>query len=333
MKYFLLFLIVFSYFLQSKCEYQLVWSDEFSGTALDPNVWNIDTGDQWYNNELQSYSKNNVFVENGYLRLEARKENYLSKAYTSGRINSEHKKYFTYGKFEARMKLPIGQGMWPAFWLWPESWIPSSYREIDIMEAVGNYPKTVYSTCWTGTENDPNQVTFEYELTANYDQDYHVYSAEWKPGQVEFAVDGKVFSSCTKGESPLLWDYDNSSTNQFHIIFNLAIGGDWAGAPNSKTVFPSSTYVDYVRVYQDSSSSSNNTVNSTTSGKILCTDYTSTSLKNGIQYLKIVGKVATTILKKVTVSAKSDCCKKCGNTVDCIALSYLSQTCTLLRKS
>ena len=141
MKYFILSLLISSYLLRTECVYKLVWSDEFNGNTLDTSVWNYDTGDQWYNNELQGYTPSNVYVQNGNLRIEAKRETYMSKSYTSGRINSMHKKFFTYGRFEARMKFPTGTGFWPAFWLWPESWIESSYREIDIMEAVGHEKK------------------------------------------------------------------------------------------------------------------------------------------------------------------------------------------------
>lgn len=101
MKSFILLLLI-SYTLQKNCPYKLVWSEEFNGASLDTLSWNYDTGDQWYNNELQTYAKNNVYVENGNLRIEARRETALSKSYTSGRINSAGKRYFTYGKFEAR---------------------------------------------------------------------------------------------------------------------------------------------------------------------------------------------------------------------------------------
>jgi len=133
MRYFLLCLILSSYILNSECAYNLVWSDEFNGTSLNAKSWNIEVTGQVYNNELEAYSASNVFVANGSLNLVARKQTYLSKKYTSGRINTNGFHSFTYGRFEASMKLPKGKGFWPAFWLYPvNDSLP--YREIDIMD-------------------------------------------------------------------------------------------------------------------------------------------------------------------------------------------------------
>lgn len=332
MRYFVLFLLISSYFLHTRCEYQLVWSDEFDGTSLDTSVWNIDTGDQWYNNELQAYSSSNVIVKDGTLQLVAQRQNYLSKSYTSGRVNTETKKVFTYGRFEARMKFPIGKGFWPAFWLFPESYNVNDYREIDIMEAVGDLPNTIFSTCWGGPESNLVSAGSPYTLQANYDQDFHVYYAEWKAGSISFGVDNTTFFTCSPSNLKV-YSYDNLATAKFNIILNLAVGGDWPGSPTSTTVFPSTMYVDYVRVYQDNSSSSGatpsvNTVTQATS----CTSYTSSSLKNAILYWVGVGKCSTSTISVSTTSSKSACCYLCGTTPNCIALKYSSGSCTLLAK-
>ncbi len=129
---FIIFLFASQIYLSSAA-YQLVWSEEFDGTSLNTNNWSYDVGDQWYNNELQAYTSKNVYVENGMLRIEGRKESSGSKSYTSGRIKTEGKKAWLFGKFEARMKFPTGKGFWPAFWLWPDTYSTSAYREIDIM--------------------------------------------------------------------------------------------------------------------------------------------------------------------------------------------------------
>ena len=336
MKYFVLFLILFSYILDSQCVYKLVWSDEFDGCALNTNAWNFDTGDQWYNNEMQAYSKNNVVVQNGTLLLVAKKENYLSKTFTSGRINSQLKRSFTYGRFEARMKFPTGKGFWPGFWLWPEDDSANSYREIDIMEAVGNYPKTIYSTCWMGSNDNPQMLSSEYVLSANYDKDYHIYSADWKPGQIDYAVDGVVFASCAKVNAPTgLWEFDVLKTAKFHIILNLAVGGDWPGTPSSTTVFPSSMYVDYVRVYQDDAVTGSfaKTVLMDIKVNSCEEDYTNNHLKNGVRYLKNVGKVVTSPIDNLEVETNSECCDKCGNTDKCVAFKFISGKCSLLSQA
>lgn len=242
-----------------RCVYHLVWADDFDGNTLDSSIWNIDTGDKWYNNELQAYTPTNIFLENGVLRLEARREAFLTKSYTSGRINTEHKKYFTYGRFEARMKFPTGTGFWPAFWLFPENYDAGNYREIDIMEAIGSNPKTIYSTCWAGKEGQLKSVSAEYSFPNTYDLDYHVYFAEWKPGNIDFGVDGKVILSCSDKNLPS-YTYDDLATAKFHVILNLAVGGNWPGSPTSNTIFPSNMYVDWVRVYQDDGKNNNDEI-------------------------------------------------------------------------
>lgn len=334
MRYFILFLLTSSYFLHSRCEYQLVWADEFDGTSLDTSAWNIDTGDQWYNNELEAYKTSNVIVKDGTLQLVAKKENYLSKSYTSGRINTESKKVFTYGRFEARMKFPTGKGFWPAFWLYPENYNTNDYREIDIMEAVGDLPNTIFSTCWGGPESNLVSAGLPYTLKANYDQDFHVYYAEWKPGSISFGVDNTTFFTCSPNNMKV-YSYDNLATAKFNIILNLAVGGDWPGSPSSTTVFPSTMYVDYVRVYQDNSASSGGSVTptpSTVTQATSCTSYSSSSLKNGILYWVGVGKCTTSTISVSSTSSKSACCNLCGTTPYCIALKYSSGSCTLLAK-
>lgn len=327
MKYFLL-LLMLSYTFQKECPYQLVWSDDFNGASLDTLSWNYDTGDKWYNNELQAYSKNNVYLENGNLVIEAKRENLLTKSYTSGRINSSGKRHFTYGIFEARMKFPKGKGFWPAFWLWPESYNVNSYKEIDIMEAIGDLPRTIFSTCWMGPESNLKMISKEFNMAVNYDEDYHIYSAEWTPGEIAFAVDGEIFHRCKSSDSSL-WGFDNLSEAKFHIILNLAVGGDWPGSPTTSTIFPSKMYVDWVKVYQ------NKAISGTSSKIALETeacegDYLAPHLKNGVNFLKSVGKVKTDTLDVLKLASKNECCEKCSKDEKCVGFKFGKNKCQLL---
>ena len=250
MSYFLLFLILSSYVLQSECAFQLIWSDDFNGSAVDTTNWNIGNTNVVYNNEMEAYSPTSVSVYNGSLELTAVKQTYLGQPYTSGWVDTENKAYFTYGRFEARMKLPKGKGFWPAFWLWPnDEGLP--YREIDIMEAIGSQTTTIETTCWVAGADYSNDLSsgFDYTMPADFSLDYHIYAVEWSPGELDYYVDSTKVFSCLKSQFTA-WDLD-LPTNQMFIILNLAVGGDMPGSPSSSTPFPSSVLVDYVRVYQD----------------------------------------------------------------------------------
>ncbi|HET6175999.1 MAG TPA: glycoside hydrolase family 16 protein [Candidatus Sulfotelmatobacter sp.] len=243
--------------------YQLVWSDEFSGadgSAPDASKWAIQTGGNgWGNNELEYYTTRpqNVQVSGGNLVITAAKEDYtgpdgVSRHYTSARLQTKGLFSQQYGRFEARIKVPMGQGMWPAFWMlgnnidtagWP------ACGEIDIMENIGKEPAIVH-----GTLHAPNYPPAGY--TASYtlpsgalSGDFHVFAVEWEAQQIRFYIDGTLYATDTQSAapSPSNWPF---STQPFFILLNLAVGGDWPGNPDATTQFPRQMLVDYVRVYQ-----------------------------------------------------------------------------------
>ncbi|MBV9988888.1 MAG: glycoside hydrolase family 16 protein [Chitinophagaceae bacterium] len=236
--------------------YQLVWSDEFnSGSAPDTAKWRYDVGGSgWGNNELEYYTNarpENARIENGNLVIEARKENFGGRNYTSARLLTKAKMQWTYGRFEIRAKLPKGRGTWPAIWLlsandplhWPDD------GELDIMEEVGYMPNTIYGTAHNKLYNGGNgKQKGSSKLIPDAQDSFHVYSLEWTASQVIWSIDGDVFFSYY---DPALgsdaWPYNKD----FFMILNLAIGGNWGGAQGvDDSIFPQSMLVDYVRVYQ-----------------------------------------------------------------------------------
>jgi beta-glucanase (GH16 family) len=240
--------------------WSLAWSDEFNGSALDPANWVMETGGSgWGNNELESYTNRsqNAYLENGSLVIKAIKESYtgpdgIARNYTSARLITKNKFTQTYGRFEARIKIPYGQGVWPAFWMlgsnidsagWP------TCGEIDIMENIGKEPSTVHGTIHGPGYSGANGIGAPYSLTSGqkFADDYHTFSVEWEPNVLRFYVDGILYTTRTPADLPSgkTWVYDHP----FFIILNLAIGGYWPGNPDDTTVFPQTMKVDYVRVY------------------------------------------------------------------------------------
>ncbi len=236
----------------------LVWADEFSGTSLDDSKWNIQLGDGcdigncgWGNNELQLYAAENISVEDGFLTIIAEKSIENGISYSSARINTRYKGDWTYGRFEARLKLPKGQGIWPAFWMlstnepyggWPRS------GEIDIMELVGHEPNVVHGTLHYG-EPWPNNgmTTASYTLpNSDFSADFHVFAVEWEEAEIRWFIDGQMYSRKTKSDlQGKPWPFDHN----MHLLLNLAVGGNWPGQPSGSTVFPQPYIIDYVRVY------------------------------------------------------------------------------------
>lgn len=237
--------------------YQLVWSDEFDGTALDESVWTIQTGGAgWGNQEKQYYTgrPENLRVEGGNLIIEARKEKYENNEYTSARIMSKGKKDFAYGRMEARISLPSGGGLWPAFWMLGSKGNWPNCGEIDIMEYVGNVPNRVLGTLHSVKDRSGSKSSKAF-WGENIEENYHIYGCEWTKEEengkdvIRFYVDDNVYS--TQIES-VVDDSDYWPFNQPHyFIINLAVGGTLGGDIND-AIFgtPRLMKVDWVRVYQ-----------------------------------------------------------------------------------
>jgi beta-glucanase (GH16 family) len=233
--------------------WNIVWHDEFEGPELDRANWNFDIGGNgWGNAEWQYYSDRpeNARIEEGMLVIEAREEDvsFSGKPYSSARIKTQGLHAWTYGRIEARMKLPYGQGIWPAFWMlgdnnkgWPAS------GEIDILEHIGKNPNTIYATVHApgysgGKGVGSNLVVPEGTLK----DDFHVYAIEWQENEIRWFFDDQEYFKLTPADVPDKWIFDHD----FFIIMNMAVGGRWPGYPDKTTVFPQFLTVDYVRVYQ-----------------------------------------------------------------------------------
>ena len=244
----------------------MVWSDEFSDTNLDRTKWTLETGGGgWGNNELQYYTDGgNVSVQNGYLTITARPQDYGGRHYTSARLVTKGKAFWTYGRVEARISLPFGQGMWPAFWMLGESIDTVGFPkcgEIDIMEMVGgkdqdgsNQNAVVWGSLHRPNE-DPNPATqvksfaaaYRNPGNADFSDDFHVFGVEWDAGSIKYRVDGNVYQAIDiSGKA----DGFEVFRQPFFMVLTLAVGGDWPGAPDQTTVWPQHMQVDWVRVYQ-----------------------------------------------------------------------------------
>ncbi len=241
---------------------QLVWSDDFDAAQLDPSSWYFEQGDGsqygipgWGNNELQWYLPDSALLENGNLVITAREETSNGKDYTSARIITRDRFAFRYGRVEARIRLPGGQGLWPAFWLLPQDFAYGGWAasgEIDVLEAVnlgvrGN--NTVHGTIHYGGEWPSNTYTGgAYVVPTNVTTDFHVYAVEWDPTEIRWYVDGVMYlmqNAWSSTGAPFPAPFDQN----FYILLNVAVGGNWPGSPDASTVFPVTMEVDYVRVY------------------------------------------------------------------------------------
>jgi len=244
----------------------LVWSDEFNGadgSSPDASKWTYDTGvggKGWGNNELETYTNRtqNAHIKSGNLVITARKETYagtdgVTRNYTSARLKTQGLLSQAYGRFEARIKIPKGQGMWPAFWLlgnnitsvrWP------TCGEIDIMENIGKEPGILHGSLHgPSTTARTSDATAAFSLPAgqHFADDFHLYAVEWEPATIRFYVDSNLYATFAKSQWPSggTWVFDHP----FFLLLNLAVGGDWPGAPDNSTIFPQQMLVDYVRVY------------------------------------------------------------------------------------
>ncbi|MFZ1973327.1 MAG: glycoside hydrolase family 16 protein [Candidatus Acidiferrales bacterium] len=247
-----------------KSAWTLVWSDEFNasdGSRPDPAKWKFEVGGNgWGNHELECYTNRpeNSFIHDGNLVIQALKENFtgpdhVARDYTSARITTQGLFEQAYGRFEARIKIPRGRGLWPAFWLlgndigtigWPAS------GEIDIMENIGKEPSMVHGSLHGPGYSGDRDYTSEYKLPGGvrFADDFHVFAVEWEPKTVRFFVDQDLYATFTPTRLPtgMKWVFDHP----FFIILNVAVGGDWPGPPDATTTFPQTMLVDYVRVYK-----------------------------------------------------------------------------------
>ena len=239
----------------------LVWSDEFDGTQLDPTRWTPQEGDGcdfgicgWGNNELQWYQAENAVVGNGLLTITARKESAGGKQYTSARLRTYRKGDWTYARVEFRAKLPVGQGLWPAVWMLPTDnvygeWAASG--EIDIVELVGHEPATVHGTLHYGGEWPDNRSSGDsYTLpSGTFADDFHTFALEWEEGVIRWYVDGELYQTQRQWTTDV-GVYPAPFDERFHLLVNVAVGGDWPGSPDASTTFPKTLEMDWIRVYQ-----------------------------------------------------------------------------------
>ncbi|QCR23298.1 glycoside hydrolase [Pontibacter sp. SGAir0037] len=233
-----------------------VWADEFEYTGQpDPAKWGYDIGGGgWGNNELQYYSdkRENSNVANGLLTITARKEASNSMQYTSARVISKNKGDFLYGRVEVKAKLPTGRGTWPAIWMLPTDWAYGNWPksgEIDIMEHVGYDQNRVHITVHTeaynhgiGTQVGQNKVVSTASTA------FHLYRIDWTPYAIRGFIDNEqIFEFVNDGKGYRSWPFDK----RFHILLNLAVGGNWGGAEGvDPDIYPKSMEIDYVRVYK-----------------------------------------------------------------------------------
>jgi beta-glucanase (GH16 family) len=238
-------------------QWHLIWSDEFdgpAGSAPDPLKWTYDLGaGGWGNQELETYTNQPDNVQQdgkGHLIIRAVRD--ASGNYTSARIKTEDRFAVTYGRIAARMKIPRGQGMWPAFWMlgtnikgsgWPQC------GEIDVMENIGKEPSVVHGTVHGPGYSGAHGISAKDELPskAALADDYHVYAAEWSPDKIVFLLDEQPYATVTPSALPpgTKWVYDHP----FFLLLNVAVGGGWPGNPDAATVLPQELLVDWVRVF------------------------------------------------------------------------------------
>ncbi len=244
-------------------DYTLLWNDEFTGSSLNKDLWNYEPHEPgWTNNELQEYttSEDNVFLRDGKLVLKAIKTTQDSGKdyYTSGKVTTQNKGDFTYGKVVVSAKAPEGKGLWPAIWMMPKD--ESFYGqwpkcgEIDIMEVLGSNVSTAYGTVHYGEPHAEQQGTYVLS-EGTFADSFHEYSVEWEPGEMRFYIDGNLYHTVNdwftavsgEDEKP----YPAPFNQPFFVQLNLAVGGNWPGDPDANTDFNKAEFeVDYVRVYQ-----------------------------------------------------------------------------------
>jgi beta-glucanase (GH16 family) len=236
--------------------YQLVWRDEFEGDEISEDwTFEIGTGSNgWGNNELQYYRRENTTVKDGLLVIEAKRENFSGRQYTSSRIVTQGKQNFKYGRIDVRAALPKGQGIWPAVWMLGKNFPTVSWPfcgEIDIMEMIGGSASgrdnTVHGTIHWAHNGQHAQTGGATTLSSGiFADNFHVFSIIWTPTSIRWLVDDRQFHVVDISPSGL-----NAFREEFFFIFNVAVGGNWPGSPDSNTKFPQKMAVDYIRVFQE----------------------------------------------------------------------------------
>lgn len=252
MKKVLILLFIGNFCLAQQTKRKLVWEENFSEPVLNESVWNFELGDGcpnlcgWGNNERQVYTTKNHEIKNGNLIIHAKKE---GNSYTSTKITTKDKKIFQYGRMEARAKLPVGHGIWPAFWMlgqnisqvgWPKS------GEIDILEYIGREPHMVFTTLHT-QDSHGNTINTKKTSFPNIEEGFHVFALDWTKDKMDFFVDDiLVYTFQPEIKNENTWPFDKP----FYFILNVAIGGNFGGPAVDDTVFPQDFIVDYIKVYQ-----------------------------------------------------------------------------------
>lgn len=236
----------------------LIWQDEFNGEGVDQSKWNFEIGDGcpnvcgWGNNELQFYREENTSVSNGKLTIQARNQSFSGKSYTSSRLTTQDKFEFQYGRVDIRAKLPEGQGIWPALWMlganinqvsWP------ACGEIDIMEMIGGGDGRDNVTHGTVHWDDGGYASYSGSkkvASGNLSDKYYVYSLIWTNTSIKWLINDEQYHVIDITPAGL-----SEFRQDFFLIMNVAVGGNWPGSPNSSTQFPQEMKVDYIRVFQE----------------------------------------------------------------------------------
>lgn len=246
-------------------DWELVWYDEFDGDSINMDNWSYDvpTNGRW-NGEIQSYTNQNAFIENGAMVLEAREEtivedNGQSFNYSSAKLITKGKQKWTYGRIEVRAKLPSGKGIWPAIWMMPEdepyygTWPVCG--EIDIMEFLGHQTDEIHGTIHFGEPHKQIQGTYMIPEGRSFTEEYHTYTIEWQPGKIDWFVDDVHYHTASdwfskNPQNSETYPYPAPFDQDFFLIMNISVGGGWPGNPDETTQFPQQMHIDYVRVYQ-----------------------------------------------------------------------------------
>jgi beta-glucanase (GH16 family) len=252
MKKHLATLLLFSSVFSFAQERKLIWEENFDGTELNETIWNYELGNGcpdicgWGNNEKQIYTNSNHTISNGLLSIEIKKEN---ENYTSTRITTAKKKEFQYGRIEARAKLPVGQGIWPAFWMlgsnikqigWPKC------GEIDILEYVGREPHVAYTSLHT-QDSHGNTINTKKTTVPNIEEGFHLYAIDWTKDKIVFLIDNKeVYTFQPEPKNENTWPFNQP----FYIIVNAAVGGNFGGHEIDQSIFPQKFEIDYIKVFQ-----------------------------------------------------------------------------------